>query len=75
MKKLTPQPARTDLTDRECSNLLGAIIGGLCLMSNKRTVRDAVRWWAECDQAWDMMPNNEQVMEAAYNMVTGSPKQ
>lgn len=53
--KLTPKPARTDLTDRECTKLIGAIIGGLCLMADKETVRKAIRWWADNDKAWQAM--------------------
>ena len=56
IRNLSPIEARTDLTDRECSKLLGSLIGGLCLMADKDTVRDAVRWWAGCDSAWNAMP-------------------
>lgn len=55
MKKLSPQAARTDLTDRECTKLIGGLIGGLCQMSDPQTVRDAIRWWAESDEAWNAM--------------------
>lgn len=64
MKKLSPKPARTDLTDRECAKLLGSCIGGLTLMADKQAVRDAVRWWAETDAAWDSMLSNDQANEA-----------
>ena len=53
--KLDRRPARTDLTDRECSKLLGSLIGGLCLMADKETVRAAVLWWGENDDAWRAM--------------------
>lgn len=39
-------PARP-LTDRECSKILGAIIGGLMEFSNAENVRRAVFWWAQ----------------------------
>ena len=55
MKELSVQPSRTDLTDRECARLLGAVLSGLCLMADKQSVRDAVRWWAESDEAWRAM--------------------
>jgi hypothetical protein len=48
-----------DLTDRECSKLLGSLIGGLCLMADKRTVRRAVRFWAESDDLWQMMTGHQ----------------
>ena len=49
---MDPRPARTDLTDRECIRLIGGLIGGLTQMADVDTVRAAVRWWAETDEAW-----------------------
>jgi len=45
--KLDPQEARIDLSSRECSKLLGSLIGGLILMAPRQALRDAVVWWAE----------------------------
>lgn len=50
--KLDPRPARTDMTDRECAKLLGAVIGGLAQQADIEAVRRAVRWWAETEDAW-----------------------
>ncbi len=56
MKKLTDQPARTDLTDRECTKILGGTIGALVEMSDRRTVQAAVRWWADLsEEHWSTM--------------------
>ena len=57
---LDTKPARTDLTDRECAKLLGAVIAGLCQMAPSEAVRAAVRWWAETDAAWEMVPKSEE---------------
>ena len=54
MVKMNDDPARRDLTLRECTKLLGAVIGGLLQLSELETVRDAVRWWAEKDEAWEI---------------------
>lgn len=47
MVKLSEYPARADLTSRECSKLIGSVIGGLFLMAPRAAIRDAVIWWAE----------------------------
>lgn len=49
---LSPIPARTDLTDRECSKIIGGLIGSLCQMADEQAVRRAVRFWAETDELW-----------------------
>jgi hypothetical protein len=51
-KPLSTEASRTDMTDRECAAILGSIIGGLAHLSDVATVRNAVRWWAETDEAW-----------------------
>jgi hypothetical protein len=58
MSTLDSRPAR-DLTDRECSKILGALIGGLMTMTTGKTVRDAIRWWADNDKAWEVMERNQ----------------
>lgn len=56
MKKLNDKPARTDLTDRECTKILGGTIGALVEMADRHTVQDAVRWWAELsEEHWSTM--------------------
>jgi hypothetical protein len=51
-KPLSKETCRTDLTDRECASVLGGVIGTLASMSDIATLRNAVRWWAETDEAW-----------------------
>lgn len=50
--KLNPNAAREDLTDRELARLLGGLIGSMIQLADIHDVRNAVRWWADCDQAW-----------------------
>lgn len=50
MLKLTEKPPRTDLTDRECSKIIGGTISGLAEMADLATVRKAVQWWADLDE-------------------------
>lgn len=45
MASLDKRPARV-LTDRECANILGSIIGGLLQISNRANVQNAIDWWA-----------------------------
>jgi hypothetical protein len=52
---LDARPARKDLTDREVAKLLGAVVSGLLEMSDAKSVRNAVRWWANSDKAWEML--------------------
>lgn len=52
-KPLDTRPRRNDLTDRECASILGGVIGTLAGMADREAVRNAVRWWAETDQAWE----------------------
>lgn len=49
---LSSLPARQDLTDRECSKIIGGLLGSLCSMASVETVRDAVKWWAEREDVW-----------------------
>jgi hypothetical protein len=44
--KLNPEPARKDLTVRECTKLLGGTIGCLCGMADKETIKRAIDWWS-----------------------------
>jgi len=62
-KALSILPARTDLTDREFTKILGGVLGGLGTMGTQENLRNAVRWWAETDEAWSFInglkPDNE----------------
>jgi hypothetical protein len=44
--KLNPEPARKDLTVRECTKLLGGTLGALCGMADKETIERALDWWS-----------------------------
>lgn len=56
MRKLTMEPARTDLSDREAAKLIGGLVGVLLQMSDERTVRAALRWWADMsDDEWKVI--------------------
>ncbi len=35
-----------------CARLLGGVIGSLVTVAGVETTREAVRWWAETDEAW-----------------------
>jgi 2-phospho-L-lactate transferase/gluconeogenesis factor (CofD/UPF0052 family) len=70
--KLNPHPSRTDLTDRECSKLLGSLIGGLCMMADLATVRDAVRWWADSDDAWRAMEDMARAGAEEHRQILGT---
>lgn len=61
---LSPQPARTDMTDRECAKIIGGLIGSLCLLADRDQVRKAVQWWAEQDAAWGAFPQTAQQANA-----------
>lgn len=53
--QLNPEPARA-LTVREVAKVLGALIGGLsAAWTDPDVVRDAVRWWADTDAAWEQI--------------------
>lgn len=56
--KLSPVPSRLagqNLTDREVASLLGGFIGNLCNYTDSTTVRRAVQWWAQQNDAWAML--------------------
>ncbi len=65
MLKLSPIPARTDLTDRECTRLIGGILETFAGMTDLTTLRRAIQWWAESDDAWKMIDIHERAMRAA----------
>jgi hypothetical protein len=62
MPKLSDKPARTDLTDRECSRIIGGVLGGLAGLTDLQALRRAVRWWAETDEAWKLFEEQERAM-------------
>ena len=43
--KLTEEPSR-NLTDRECTKMIGAFIGGLSSMTDAQSIIKALQWWA-----------------------------
>lgn len=61
---LDTQAARTDLTDRECAKILGGLLGSLIQMAPAETVRQAVRWWAESDEAWTWLTSELSAVHA-----------
>ena len=71
MPKLDPRPARQDLTSRECSKLLGGLIGSLGMMAPLETIREAVRWWAEADGAWREIENFKKFKAGWEERLTG----
>lgn len=51
--QLTEQPNRlAAVTDREIACIFGGLIGGLVQYCGIDKVRRALRWWVECDEAW-----------------------
>lgn len=61
---LDPRPARTDLTDRECARIIGGLLGSLRGVAvDGETLRRAVRWWAESDDAWTAIEKQQRVAE------------
>jgi hypothetical protein len=65
-RPLNTAPARTDLTDRECSRIIGGVLGALAGQCESiESLRNAVRWWAETDAAWDAMRRAEEQNRAA----------
>jgi hypothetical protein len=51
---LDPTPIRS-FTDRECASIIGTLLGGLVQYSDLDTVRRAITWWAETEEAWAML--------------------
>ncbi len=70
--KLDDRPARTDLTNREITKILGGVIGGLVHLSDIKTVRESMRWWAEQDEAWEQFELLLRYMEK--DMETEKPR-
>jgi hypothetical protein len=52
--ELEPEPCRRDFTVRECTSLLGAMIGGLQQFADVETIRRAVHWYTKSDAPWQM---------------------
>lgn len=50
---LSTKPARTDLTDRECTKIIGGLLGGLTHMADVETLQAAIRWWNDTPEAWE----------------------
>jgi hypothetical protein len=61
--KLDTRAARTDLTTRECSKIVGSLVGGLLQMTDPKTLRDALRWFVETDDFWVLMERSTPRLE------------
>lgn len=61
--KLSSVEARTDLTDRECCKIIGGVLGSLNLMTDLESLRSAVRWWANTDEAWEGLEVQRRIIE------------
>ena len=61
LPKLDCRSARVDFTDRECTKILGGVIGALLQSAPPDTVKRALRWWAEFPEvhpgAWEGIVN------------------
>jgi len=58
-KPLSPYERRNDLTDRECTSIIGATIGGLSDMASKEDLRNAIHWWADnFDKLYETFPRS-----------------
>jgi hypothetical protein len=51
---LSPNPVHS-FTNRECTSILGSLIGGLVRYAGVINVREAVNWWATNPEAWELM--------------------
>lgn len=73
MKKprLSTVPARTDLTDREFCKIIGGLIGAMVQMGDRDDVRNAVRWWAETDEAWKLFDVLPLVVDSTLDSLKG----
>ena len=80
--KLDKRPARTDLTSRECSKLIGGIVGTLAEMAGAHEIKTAIAWWdrhpevvdAVCGQMRARMHALAEDMAAAGADAQGKPK-
>ena len=47
---------KTHLTEEECSKIIGGLLTALVTVcSDADTVRNAVGWWADSEEAWAML--------------------
>lgn len=63
MKHLSPNAARTNLTDRECTKLLSGCIGSLLQMASLDDVRNAVRWFTDNEEFWTLMEKQKSMLD------------
>lgn len=70
-KPLDSRPARRDLTNRECTILLGSFLGGLSEMAKPETVREACRWWADTDVAWQALCDKQALVDVSGSILRG----
>jgi len=66
---LSPRPARTDLTDRELTKIIGGLLGGLVQMTDVQTLRDVVSWWADSDEAWESLEQVKKMTNEAVSKI------
>jgi len=69
--KLNTWPARADLSDRELAKIIGGVLGGLAGMTDLVTLRRAVTWWAESDDAWKAFGLVPEVWETVKHKIQG----
>jgi len=53
--RLSELPARTQLTDLECSLIMGTSLAVLLQMGEPDEVRRRLRWWTEYEQGWAIL--------------------
>ena len=63
MRHLSPDSARSNLTDRECAKIVSSLCGGLTQMTSVETVRNALRWLVETDAVWDMFEQQKRIAD------------
>lgn len=66
--------ARTDLTSRELSKLIGALLGGLVQMAEVEELKVAVKWWAETPEAWKHLEAIKTLVSVGGSVDIDKPK-
>jgi len=61
---LDSKPARL-LTDRECTKILGGVVGALMTMATPETVVIALNWWVEHPEALPLLAKMTESVRAA----------
>lgn len=55
------------LTDRECAAFIGGLVGALVRVADPETVRNAVRWWADNDDAYAALAMQQRAAEPGFS--------